>query len=509
MVKVQIEANELRNGNIEKISLVTHGAIRQPFKILKTQEIGDAPQTMGDKLHKFFGGSSHDKAQIAAVYVRKDVAAEWIPLIKSNGFRAEKAHASIEGDVLVLKQKSYDEEVSGSVVALTPDVAVQFDRVVKYFDPYPESASFDENVRAAGFYPGMSNALSTLAETVWNVLNESEDTEEAAATIGKQIKAFGVHVNALVSELPQAVFKMEHESLTKKFEGSTVSPSSTTIIVDDEDSNMSTAVLKEAAAGDLEGLLDDAPAADAALEKADADIEKGVAEEAAGTEVVYLDKEGTEISEAAFDALDTEVKKDYVLKGGDEGAPKSGGSPGNPVVDNTSDTGAVSLDEGGVPEGFRKEERLVKELVDGKLVEKHAVYFINDETKEEIFGGFFEKASADPVAATEAVDGQAYSPAEVKLFEAMGILAKSVTDLKDMVEKQADKIETVAKTAEVAKETAEDTVVLNVADDLDESLASLQGHQSAHQVLKSGGTVEKSDNDIFKGLLPQLESNAA
>jgi len=510
VVKVQVEANELRNGNIEKISLVTNGAIRQPFKILKTEEITEGTQTMGEKISKFFSGKTDDgKAQVAAVYVRKDVAAKWVPIIKSNGFRAEKDHAALEGDVLVLKQESYDSDAAGSVIALTPDVAIQFDRVIKYFDPYPESANFDDNVKAAGFYPGMSNALSTLADTVWNVLNESEDTEEAAEMIGKQIKSFGLHVKNLVSELPSSVFKMEQESLTKEFEGSTVSTSDTKITVTkDEEDTMTKPVLKEVAAGDLDGLLDDAPAADAALAKADAEIEKGVAEEATGAEVVYLDADGNEISEAAFDALDAEVQKGYVLKGGDEGAPMSGGSPGNAVVESTSDTGAVSLDEGGVPAGFRKEERMIKQIEDGKLVEKTALYFVNDDTKEEIFGGFVEKSaeSADPVAATQQADGVQYSPAEIKLFEALGVLVKEVTGIKEQVAKQAEQIEVVAKTAEVAKETAEDTVVLNVADNLDESLATLQGHQSAHQVVKN---VEKADEDIFKGLLPQLESSAA
>ncbi len=38
-MRVEIEASELVNGDIKKLSLVEHGAIRQPFKILKTEEI--------------------------------------------------------------------------------------------------------------------------------------------------------------------------------------------------------------------------------------------------------------------------------------------------------------------------------------------------------------------------------------------------------------------------------------------------------------------------------------
>ena len=520
MVKVEVEAHELRNGEIEKLSLVTHGAIRQPFKILKTEEISqESTQTMGEKISKFFSGNTEEgAAQVAAVYVRKGSAAQWLPLIRKNGFRVEKEHAALENDVLILKQEGYDEEAAGSVVALTPDVAVQLDRVVKYFDPYPESANFDENIKAAGFYPGLNNALSTLADTVWNVLNGVEDTDEASAAIAKQVKAFGVHVNALVAELPTAVFKMEQEWLTKEFEGSTVSTSDTTNTLQDEESNMSgTPVLKEAASGDLDGLLEDAPAADAAVKKADDAAEDAEVVEAP----VQFFKGEEQLSKEAFEALadedevivkqegedDKTLTKAAIVKG-DEGAPKTGGSPGNPVVENTSDTGAVQLDEGGVPAGFRKEERIVKELVEGKLVEKTQLWFINDD-KEEIFGGYVEKADpeADAAAATAAADNTEYTPAEIKLFEAMGVMVKAVTEVKDLVTKQGERIDAVEKTADTAQETADNTVVLpTAADDLGNAIATLSGQRG---IVKEAAPAAIEKEDVFKGLLPGIEGNAA
>jgi hypothetical protein len=489
VVKVEVEAHELKNGEIEKISLVTHGAIRQPFKILKTEEIKSDNGKTGliGTLSKVFGNSEDEEKAVAALFVRKSVAQKWLPLIREQGFRVEKEHAALEGDILVLKQEGYTEECEGSVVALNPDVAVQLTNVSKFFDPFPASSSFSENVAAGSFWPGMHNAMESLAETVWNVLNEAETPEDAASDVAKQVKAFSNHLNNLVTELPKTVFKMEQESLTKEFEGSTVSESATQTIVTDEDKNMSEAVIKEAASGDLDGLLDDAPAADAALEKAEAEATAETTEEV------------------------VEKAEDDVEKGGDEGAPKSGGSPGNPVVESTSDTGAVSLDEGGVPAGFRKEERMVKQIEDGKLVEKTAIFFVNDETKEEIFGGFFEKAveeEAPAADATSATDGVEYSPAELKLFEAMNVLVKTVTDIKEQVEKQDERIEAVSKTAEAAQETAEETVVLpTAADDLGNAIQTLSGQKPIQKGAASAATGEEVD--IFKGLLPEIEGNAA
>jgi hypothetical protein len=474
VVKVEVAASELKNSKIEKLSLVTNGAIRQGFKILKTDEIPE-DSSIREKIGKFFSNDDDSAAKVAALFVRKDAIAKWMPAIKSNGFRAEKEHAELDGDVLILKQESYNPEAEGSLIALTPDVAIQLDRVVKSFDAYPNSSSFEDNVKSAAFFPGLHNALSSLADTVWNVLNETDSPEDAATEVAKQVKAFGAHVNNLVGELPTAVFKMEQETLTEEFEGSNVSltqPENT--VTKDEEPDM-TSIQKEAAAGDLDGLLDDAPAADAALAKAEATASV------------------TEID----DSTDDSVTK------GDEGAPKSGGSPGNPVVESTSDTGAVSLDEGGVPAGFRKEERVTKQLEGGQFVEKTAIWFINEESNEEIFGGFKkEEEPAATVEATNEADGVEHSPADLKMFEAMGVLAKSMTELKAMVEKQDSKIEAISKTADEAKETADETVVMSVAGDLDESLASLAGSARVRKT-----DVEKRD-DPFVGLLPLIEGIA-
>ena len=176
-MKVEVEANEIRDGKIEKISLVTNGAIRSPFKILKMEEIKDATKTGGlkDRLSKIFGATD-EQSRIAALFVRKDVARKWLPLIRKHGFRVEKEHADLIDGVVVLKQEGFDEKVEGSIIAINPDVAIQLDHVSKAFDPFPMSASFEENVKAGGFFPGLHNAMDSLGETVLNVLNSSDQS---------------------------------------------------------------------------------------------------------------------------------------------------------------------------------------------------------------------------------------------------------------------------------------------------------------------------------------------
>lgn len=520
MVKVEMEATELRNGNIEKISLVTHGAIRQPFKILKMREIEAGSKTGGfrNTINKIFS-QTDEQSRIAAVFVRKDVARKLIPIIKANGFRVEKEHAELVGDVLVLKQEGFDPDAELPVIALNSDMAVQLGSVSKYFDPYPSSASFEENVAAGSFWPGMHSAMDSLHETIWHILNESDTPEEAATDVAKQVKAFSTHLNSLIAELPTAVFKMEQEMLTKEFEGANVSSTDKKITLDEEQSMSGTAVLKEAAAGDLDGLLDEAPAADAALAAADA-AANAAGQNIAKTDVVQFFKGNEQLTKESFAALadedevivkqegeaDRTMTKADIVKGGDEGAPKSGGSPGSPVVNNTSDTGAVSLDEGGVPAGFRKEERVVKSLDDkGNIIEKFAEFLINEENGEEIFVKFIDALSGSAPQGDQKTD---YTDAENKLFAAMGVMVKSLTGISEKLDTVTTRIDAVEKTADTAKETAEGTVILpSAAEDLGNAIATLSGQ---HGIKKAAAPAAEGEVvDIFKGLLPQVEGNAA
>ena len=509
---VEIDGNELKNGNIEKISLVTHGAIRQPFKILKTEETTATQGGIRNVLSKVFGQDhAPDEDRVAALFIRKSVAAKWLPLIRKNGFRVEKKHASIEGDIVVLKQEGYTDDCEGSVIALNPDVAVQLTNVSKFFDPFPASSSFADNVAAGSFWPGMHNACESLAETIWNVLNESGGPDEAAADVAKQVKAFSSHLNALVSELPSTVFKMEQESLQSEFAGTTVSLTETQTNVSSEDTNMNV-VTKHAPSSDLDGLFDEAPAAET-VEK----TEDAPAEETASIQMFAGEEQ---LSKEAFDALEDDAEvivkqegeedktltKAEIVKGGDEGAPKTGGSPGNPVVENTSDTGAVSLDEGGVPAGFRKEERVMKSFDDkGNIVEKFAEFLINEENGEEIFVKFIDALSEADAATDKKED---YTAEQNALFAQMGVMVKAIEGLTAAVGEQNTRIDAVEKTAESAQETAEEVVVLPTAgDDLGNPVASRNGQQGIQKNAAPAAAGEPVD--IFKGLLPGIENSAA
>lgn len=262
-MKINVKANELVAADIDFVSLVEKGANRSPFKIVKSEDAMSKASTLGAKISKFFSPAG-DKA-ISAVCVRKSAAKKVFPLLKEQGYKVEDGAIFKTDDIFILTQEGFSTDDIGSLIALNDDVAVATKDVIKAFDPWPMSKDFDENVSAASFYPGFYGAMDSLSDTVHSILHGSDDPKEAQESIDKATKSFSAYVSELISSLPTTVFKMEKE-LSTLFEGSTVVdtelPGTESQPEITKGEAMNTTDIKEAAAGDLDGLMDDVSKAD-------------------------------------------------------------------------------------------------------------------------------------------------------------------------------------------------------------------------------------------------------
>jgi hypothetical protein len=531
-MRVKLLANELTDGEIDFVSLVKHGANRSPFKIIKTEDLpeGSRMDNLKDKLNAMFGKT---EAGVSAWFVKSGEEEAYISRIQNAGYSTDNAERM--GDVTIYKQEGFDADRDVSLVAIDCNLGMAFDRVVKEFAPYPMSADFDENIGAAAFFPGLHNAMEALAESIWNALNSSTDTSTAGDTIDKNLRSFRSHVNALVKNLPASVIKMEYEGLANGIGGSTLD-SDAAEVIKTEDGKMTT--IKEAMAGDLAGLNETEGRDMAVLKAADARADAAtIADAAQGAEIVFLDAEGNEISEEEFsksggkkmkkmkDGKMMDMEEEKKMKKSDEddsseiapteGAPStdvskmdvmgqgdsafSGKSPGSAVVQSTSDTGAVSLDEG-LPAGFRTMQKSVKKFEEGKLVDAFAKFLVNDETGEEIFVEYVAKEEV--VAEEPATDIAAVISGPLDLFgKALNAQTAMLDKINERLEKQDAKIEALQKTSEEAVEKADKTALVDHGYDLDESLGLMNGHRPV-----SKSATQPADGSIWKGLSPELDA---
>lgn len=302
-MKIELKAQQLTGTTIDKVSLVKHGANRKPFAILKAEPLPEdgSLNKLADRVSKMFEPKGAPK--ITAVYVNKAEAKRLFPVLKAHGFRVEPEHAALlDNNVVVLKQDGYVDDGDGSLVALTDDLALGFDRVVKDFCSWHASSDFSTTLSTQTFYPSVRMAMDALMETLWACAAESKTQEAFTAGVETATKAFAKHVAGLSKVLPVEVFKME-QKLATEFETPTVA--STESISKNEGAPMNNKnELREAVAGDLAGLFDvtkTETAADAAAAGSEADA--AAAPVAAAT---TPEDEGTEEADAAAAAAAAE-----------------------------------------------------------------------------------------------------------------------------------------------------------------------------------------------------------
>lgn len=421
-MKIQVLGHEITDAELSFVSLVKRGANMSPFKIIKTEDLPDEDdeenKTLMDRVKVMLSNVDTSKRatiDVAAFFVAEAMAKAVKPILEASGFKTDDI--DIQDGVVIMKQAAYDPEKGiGTLIALTKDVGLGLTRhISKEFHAYPESTDFDENVKASAFFPGLHNALDSLMGTIFNQLDAVDNPGDASSEISKTLSSFSIHIENLVGNLPQSVFKAE-QALRSLHGGSKVENIGTqTGISKTGDDKMK--LLPEAAAGDLDGLNDPVQIKkDAeALAAGDAAIEAQVAAEKL--------KEGDEVAAEV-------VKTAEELKAESDAAAGEGDGEGSPEV------------------------KIAKTLrdVDGTMIEAEYQYTENEDGSHKIIK-WVEKTEADDEA-----------PAWAK-----GLITE-VASLKAEIEKVQK--EPVKKTDAPVRRKV---VIHTRPEPADESLASLTG----------------------------------
>jgi hypothetical protein len=504
-VLIKLLVNELVDGEIDYVSLVKHGANRSPIKIMKMDELpeGSKMDNLKDKFVSLFGD---DKPEVAALYVHTGVAKEYEPRIEAAGFAI--ADSCTQGDFTIYKQAAYTDDTDGSLITIDDKMGVALNRVVKDFSSFPGSADFSENIGAASFFPGLHNAMEALAESTFNALNKAENLDEAGSTIDKNLMAFRKHVNALVKNMPSSVIKLELDGLCLETEGSTIETNAESV-GKVEDTEMATK-LPESVAGDLAGLNERAESDEQALAKEDftaipglakaMGIRKAAPEAAAEEETELTAEQINELSDEEFEKRFNKKRKDKGMAAKEAETPEV-----------EAETETKPEDE--LPAGFRKDQRAVKQLVEGQIVEVQANFLINDESGEEIFISYVTKDEAEATAEAAAEAAGTGTPVEsadpyaVALAQPLNLIGKALNvqgealdKIATTLEKQGEKLDDVIKgNKEVVDKTEEVTLVDRSGYQLDESFGTLN-----HSPVEKGETEVRED--VFKGLSPELDA---
>lgn len=209
MPKLQVDAQELTNVQVSHVSLVKRGAIRIPFRILKSE--GDV--SMINLTHLF----KRDPMvpTVAAVIVNKasDLEVAKARLTKAN-FQIEKFDDTQEGVIIFPQSDSIEDIIPGKdgayIVKMDEMLSCVITGVAKAFEPINfDSASFDEVLSQEGMRPGIHLSMDVLGATVSNILAKAEDREEMVTDLSKALDEFKSHIVAMASAVPESAFSID------------------------------------------------------------------------------------------------------------------------------------------------------------------------------------------------------------------------------------------------------------------------------------------------------------
>lgn len=201
MAKQVVEANELTDLQVQRVSLVKRGANRIPFRITK----GDSAMSLD--LSKLFK-SQMLAPTVTAVIVRKgaDSDAAQAALAEA-GFRVTTVETTDDATIYHQGNRPQDGE---AVIKMDEDIAVVVTNVAKGFKPYDySSADFAEALKVDGYYPSVYTACDALHTVIHKSLTEAKTPDAAATSIGAAIEDFKTYVTGLTASLPSNVFKLE------------------------------------------------------------------------------------------------------------------------------------------------------------------------------------------------------------------------------------------------------------------------------------------------------------
>lgn len=209
--KVVIQARELSDMEVTRISLVKRGANRVPFRITKSNN-GDK-QMSGIDLGALFFQKKEKQPTVLGIVISNNVnASTYTEALKSAGLVVDHVTKSEDAEnpsANLMLVKSDDIPEDAMVLKVDDNAAIVVADVKKGMETYPDATNFIENIQKAGFYPAFRTASEMLSATIGNIMYSEGDAEITKTAVSKALGDFKGYIDAVLSTVPENVFKAE------------------------------------------------------------------------------------------------------------------------------------------------------------------------------------------------------------------------------------------------------------------------------------------------------------
>jgi len=202
--KVTIQARELSEMDVSRVSLVKRGANRIPFRIVKS----DGESTMSLNLSNLFLRKREILPSVIAVVLQPDADVElYSKALVEAGFEVDHVEETDEANTLMLKADSIPEDVT--LYKVSAGAALVIAGIQKGLQTFPDSNDFAENIASAGFLPSFRVGHQILGETIGNIVFSEGDAAETKSAVMKALNDFSGFIEGVMSAIPEEAFKCE------------------------------------------------------------------------------------------------------------------------------------------------------------------------------------------------------------------------------------------------------------------------------------------------------------
>ncbi|QXN72627.1 hypothetical protein RCZAHN_18 [Rhodobacter phage RcZahn] len=220
MPKLQLNATELVEPDVDLVAMVKRGANRIPFRLTK-KDGADMIDLSKIGAALFSKSATPKTPTVVGVIFAKGADIEALTAtLKASGIDVSEGFTKAEGAQATTFTKADTEADPENLLVLKLDdqVAVTItgpQDLIKRVSGYDwESTSFSEVLTKGTFAPSLCMAQDMLQTTFWNIMEKADDRAELGTLLKTAVTEFSSYVDSLVAAVPDSIFKAD-EALAK------------------------------------------------------------------------------------------------------------------------------------------------------------------------------------------------------------------------------------------------------------------------------------------------------
>lgn len=209
---IKLDAMELFNPTVVRVSLVNRGANRSPIRKLKSEDVMKNTLDLSN-LQSLLTQKAEvpvvEQGIVAVITSLKGEASAAFQASLEEDIYFAKTFETEAGTTLVVDESADLTDIEKfSTVQVSGDVAI----VVKGFSPWGSASNpatpFEEAMKAQGFYSSFYGATELLMERMDVICGETRTKAQFAESIEPLVSGFSAYITSLAASLPDTAFKM-------------------------------------------------------------------------------------------------------------------------------------------------------------------------------------------------------------------------------------------------------------------------------------------------------------